>query len=158
VIVELEALQGLAECAPPSEEALRGKELLFELARQRRCAGYHEPEGLGPAVGPNFALAARAKRKRELVRDIRRPHAESTEASIKFVYRAPLDRSSYYDLNVMQDDGELDCSGPVWLGEQIRSPCSGVSEMRDQSPRGEVMSGCPKVSPLAWKPLPSTST
>lgn len=74
-IVELEALDRPAEPAPLSAEAVRGKELFFDLTRQRRCAVCHQLDGLGTAIGPNLALKVGAKTKRELTRDILSPHA-----------------------------------------------------------------------------------
>ena len=74
-IMELGSSQGPSERAPPSEAALRGKELFFDLTRERRCGVCHQLDGLGTAVGPNLALAAQAKTGLELTRDILKPQA-----------------------------------------------------------------------------------
>ena len=75
-LIDLESPEGPPEQAPLSAAALRGKELFFDLTRERRCGVCHEVDGQGTAVGPNLVLAAGAKTRLELTRDILKPHAE----------------------------------------------------------------------------------
>lgn len=75
-LIELESASAPAERAPLSVAALRGKELFFDLTRERRCGVCHQLDGQGTAVGPNLKLAAGAKTRLELTRDILKPHAE----------------------------------------------------------------------------------
>ncbi len=74
-IVEPGLSDGRPEQAEFSENAVRGKELFFDLTRERRCGVCHELNGMGTAVGPNLTLAARAKTARQLTRDILSPQA-----------------------------------------------------------------------------------
>jgi putative heme-binding domain-containing protein len=55
-----------------AEEA-RGKELFFDLTREKRCGLCHALDGLGTAIGPNLAVAAREKSVEELHRAITQP-------------------------------------------------------------------------------------
>ena len=75
-IVELSPPAETAEARALSARAARGKELFFDLTRQRRCSVCHELDGMGTAVGPNLALAARAKTASQLTQDILNPDAE----------------------------------------------------------------------------------
>ena len=75
-IIELGSQEDPAERTPLSAEALRGKELFFDLTRERRCGVCHQLNGAGTAIGPNLALAARVKTKQELTRDVLKPHAK----------------------------------------------------------------------------------
>ncbi len=74
-IMELGSSEGPSERAPLSEAAVQGKELFFDLTRERRCGVCHYLDGLGTAVGPNLALAAQSKTRQELTRDILQPQA-----------------------------------------------------------------------------------
>ncbi len=75
-LIELEGGAEPAARAALSAEAARGKDLFFDLTRQRRCGVCHELDGLGTSVGPNLALAASAKTADEWTRDILDPGAE----------------------------------------------------------------------------------
>ena len=75
-IVEADPTAGTQQEQTLSEAASHGKELFFDLARQRRCGVCHELDGLGSAVGPNLAISARSKTASQLLRDIREPDQE----------------------------------------------------------------------------------
>lgn len=75
-IVELDSTGEAAATRTLSAEAARGKELFFDLTREHRCGVCHELDGMGTPVGPNLALAARAKTATQLKRDILEPEAE----------------------------------------------------------------------------------
>lgn len=72
-IVEL----GVAFDSPESPElsagALRGKELFFDLTRERRCSVCHQLDGLGTPIGPNLKIAAKGKTPQELELDVLEP-------------------------------------------------------------------------------------
>ena len=57
-----------------SARALQGKELFFDLTRERRCSVCHQVDGLGSSVGPNLKIAAKGKTAQELERDVLEPH------------------------------------------------------------------------------------
>ena len=57
-----------------SAQAVRGRDLFFDLTRQRRCGICHRIGALGTAVGPNLALAARSRSAEDLTRDILDPN------------------------------------------------------------------------------------
>ncbi len=75
-VVELDVSSGPGRERELSEAAARGKELFFDLTRQSRCGVCHELDGMGTAIGPSLAIAARSKTASELLRDIRDPQAE----------------------------------------------------------------------------------
>ena len=75
-IIELGPAEAVSSRAQLSEAASRGKELFFDLTRERRCGVCHQLDGVGTAIGPNLVLAARVKTLRDLTRDILEPHAE----------------------------------------------------------------------------------
>lgn len=75
-VIELGAAEAQPAGATLSAEAVRGKELFFDLTRQRRCGVCHRLEGMGTAIGPNLALAARGKSREDLLRAIANPQAE----------------------------------------------------------------------------------
>ena len=75
-ILETAHATTVVERAPLSEAAMQGRKLFFDLTRESRCGVCHELDGIGTAVGPNLALAARSKSERELTRDILEPQAE----------------------------------------------------------------------------------
>ena len=56
-----------------SAKAMHGKDLFFDLTRERRCSVCHEVDGLGTAIGPNLTIVARGKTTQELERDILEP-------------------------------------------------------------------------------------
>ena len=58
-----------------SARALHGKELFFDLTRQRRCSVCHQVDGLGSSIGPNLKIAAKGKTAEELERDVLEPHS-----------------------------------------------------------------------------------
>ncbi|MBI1355271.1 MAG: c-type cytochrome [Acidobacteria bacterium] len=64
-----------------SAEARRGRELFFDLNRQKRCGLCHALEGRGRAVGPNLAATLEGRSAAEIRRAIDDPHA-----SIAFGY------------------------------------------------------------------------
>ena len=55
---------------------MRGKELFFDLTRERRCSVCHQLDGLGTPIGPNLKLAAQGKTLLELERDVLEPHRQ----------------------------------------------------------------------------------
>ena len=73
-IVELGAALDSPQPPELSAGALRGKELFFDLTRERRCGVCHQLDGLGTPVGPNLKIAAKGKTPQELARDVREPH------------------------------------------------------------------------------------
>ena len=75
-VIELGTAEARSASADLSAEALRGKELFFDLTRQRRCGVCHRLDGMGTAIGPNLALAARGKSREDLTRAIANPQAE----------------------------------------------------------------------------------
>lgn len=75
-VVELGTAQAPSAGATLSAEALRGKDLFFDLTRERRCGVCHQLDGMGTAIGPNLALAARGKSREDLMRAIANPQAE----------------------------------------------------------------------------------
>lgn len=75
-VIELRPAEGRTAGAELSAEALRGKELFFDLTRQRRCGVCHRLDGMGTAIGPNLAVAARGKSREDLMRAIANPQAE----------------------------------------------------------------------------------
>lgn len=75
-VIELGPAEGRTAGAELSAEALRGKELFFDLTRQRRCGVCHRLDGMGTAIGPNLAVAARGKSREDLMRAITNPQAE----------------------------------------------------------------------------------
>ena len=56
-----------------SAKALHGKDLFFDLTRERRCSVCHEVDGLGTSIGPNLKIVAKGKTAPELERDILEP-------------------------------------------------------------------------------------
>ena len=73
-IVELGAASDSPESPELSAGALRGKELFFDLTRERRCSVCHQLDGLGTPVGPNLKIAAKGKTPQELESDVLEPH------------------------------------------------------------------------------------
>ena len=57
-----------------SERALHGKDLFFDLTRERRCSVCHQVDGMGSSIGPNLKIAAKGKSARELEREVLEPH------------------------------------------------------------------------------------
>ena len=56
-----------------SAKAMHGKDLFFDLTRERRCSVCHEVDGLGTSIGPNLKIVAKGKTTQELERDILEP-------------------------------------------------------------------------------------
>ena len=56
-----------------SAQALHGKQLFFDLTRERRCSVCHQVDGQGTPIGPNLQVAANGKTPQELERDILEP-------------------------------------------------------------------------------------
>lgn len=75
-IVELDGSTIAGENKELTEGAARGKQLFFDLTRQSRCGVCHELDGMGTAIGPSLAIAARSKTASQLARAIRDPQAE----------------------------------------------------------------------------------
>ncbi len=74
-VVMLEGTPGEeAALVPLSADAERGKALFSDLTRERRCSVCHRMDGMGSAIGPNLALAARSKSEQELTQDIVDPN------------------------------------------------------------------------------------
>ena len=57
-----------------SARALHGKELFFDLTRERRCSVCHQVDGMGSSIGPNLKIAAKGKTAQELERAVLEPH------------------------------------------------------------------------------------
>lgn len=74
-LVTLDGSGGSDERAVLSQEAQHGKDLFFDLRRQRRCGICHAVDGMGTAIGPNLALAAANRTDEELRQDITSPSA-----------------------------------------------------------------------------------
>lgn len=72
-IVELGAAFESPESPELSAGALRGKELFFDLTRERRCSVCHQLDGLGTPIGPNLKIAAKGKTPQELELDVLEP-------------------------------------------------------------------------------------
>lgn len=72
-IVELGAAFDSRKSPELSAGALRGKELFFDLTRERRCSVCHQLDGLGTPIGPNLKIAAKGKTPRELELDVLEP-------------------------------------------------------------------------------------
>lgn len=75
-VIELGTAEAPSAGAEFSAEALRGKELFFDLTRQRRCGVCHRLDGMGTAIGPNLAVAARGKSREDLRQAIANPQGE----------------------------------------------------------------------------------
>ena len=73
-IVELGAALDSPQPPELSPGAMRGKELFFDLTRERRCSVCHQLDGLGTPIGPNLKIAAKGKTPQELASDVREPH------------------------------------------------------------------------------------
>ncbi len=74
-VIDLGAEAEASDRADLSPGAALGRDLFFDLQRERRCGVCHEVDGLGTPVGPNLVVAARSMNERELARHIVRPRA-----------------------------------------------------------------------------------
>ncbi len=83
-----------------------------------RLMGEVAPRGAGPVSVTASVQCPRPIKSIEICRNNEYVYATSpagVEAEIEFVDRSPPEASAYYYLRVVQDDGEVAWSSPVWL-------------------------------------------